>query len=205
MAMNSTLSDDELLRLLRAGDEAAFVTLYRRRQGGIYRFALRMSGSEFIAEDVTQEVFLALMRSDGNYDPSRGSFQAYLYGIARNQVLRRLEKDRFLSPIFDNEEEQGLSTPENLIAFADPLGDLTRKETIDSVRQAVLALPRHYREVVVLCDLNEMSYADAATALGCAVGTVRSRLHRGRALLIEKLRDHRVEEDSLTNTANCFV
>jgi len=203
--MHSTLSDDELLALLRVGDESAFVTLYRRRQGGIYRFALRMSGSETVAEDVTQEVFMSLMRGDGNYDPSRGSFSAYLFGVARNQVLRRLEKDRFLSPIYDVAEDQDSSTPERLIAFTDPLGDLARKEMIASVRQAVLALPAHYREVVVLCDLQEMSYADASAALGCAVGTVRSRLHRGRALLVEKLRAHQVAETRQTDTENCFV
>jgi RNA polymerase sigma-70 factor, ECF subfamily len=199
--MHSTLSDDELVTLLRAGDEIAFVTLYRRRQGGIYRFALRMSGSEAIAEDVTQEVFMALMRGDGHYDPSRGSFSAYLFGVARNQVRRRLEKDRFLSPIYEDDEDRESPTPESLIALNDPLGDLTRKETIASVRQAVLALPTHYREVVVLCDLQEMSYADASTALGCAVGTVRSRLHRARALLVEKLRAYQCAERAAEGTA----
>jgi RNA polymerase sigma-70 factor (ECF subfamily) len=205
MAMRLSLSDDELLRLLRAGDENAFLTLYRRRQGGIFRFALRMSGSEAIAEDVTQEVFMALMRGDGRYDSSRGSCQAYLYGVARNQVLRRLEKDRFLTPISDNDEEQDASTPDGLIALTDPLGDLTRKEVIVSVRQAVLALPAHYREVVVMCDLGEMSYAETAAALGCAVGTVRSRLHRARALLVEKLRAHQGAEIKQAGAANCFV
>jgi len=203
--MHSTLSDDELLTLLRAGDESAFVALYRRRQAGVYRFALRMSGSETIAEDVTQEVFMTLMRGDSRYDPSRGSFSAYLFGVARNQVLRRLEKDRFLSPIYDVDEDPDSSTPESLTAFADPLTCLTRKEVIASVRQAVLALPAHYREVVVLCDLQEMSYADASAALGCAVGTVRSRLHRARALLVEKLRAHRTAEVGQTDTENCFV
>jgi RNA polymerase sigma-70 factor (ECF subfamily) len=76
---------------------------------------------------------------------------------------------------------------------------------IASVRQAVLALPPHYREVVVLCDLHEMSYADAAEALGCAVGTVRSRLHRARALLVEKLRAHQISGASQAGAANCFV
>ncbi len=204
MATHSGLSDDELLRLVRTGDESAFVTLYRRRQGGIYRFALRMCGSEAVAEDVTQEVFMTLMRGDGRYDSSRGSFSAYLYGIARNQVLRRLEKDRFLSPVCNDEEDRNSPTPENLIAFADPLGDLTRKEMIASVRQAVLALPPHYREVVVLCDLHEMSYADTAAALGCAVGTVRSRLHRARALLVEKLRVHQVAGAERAGSASCF-
>jgi RNA polymerase sigma-70 factor (ECF subfamily) len=207
--MHPSLSDDELLTLLRAGDEIAFVTLYRRRQGGIYRFALRMSGSEAIAEDVTQEVFLTLMRGDSHYDSSRGSFSAYLFGVARNQVLRRLEKDRFLSPIYEDDESGESPTPEGLITLNDPLGDLTRKEMIASVRLAVLALPAHYREVVVLCDLQEMSYADASDALGCAVGTVRSRLSRGRALLVEKLRAYQSIEGAAKaerpDTANCLV
>jgi RNA polymerase sigma-70 factor, ECF subfamily len=197
MEIQTTLSDDELLRMLRAGDESAFVSLYRRRQGGIYRFALRMSGSEAIAEDVTQEVFITLMFNNGNYDPSRGPLVAYLYGIARHQVLRRIEKDRGLSQISgDREDPRNASnspidkndkTFERLTSLNDPLGDLTRRETIESVRQAVLALPPHYREVVVLCDLHEMSYAETAQVIGCAIGTVRSRLHRARALLFEKL------------------
>jgi RNA polymerase sigma-70 factor (ECF subfamily) len=203
--MHSSLSDDELLALLRAGDEGAFLTLYHRRQGGIYRFALRMSGSETVAEDVTQEVFMTLVRGDGRYDSSRGSFSAYLFGVARNQVLRRLEKERFLSQIYEDEDGGESPTPESLITLDDPLGDLTRKEMIASVRQAVLALPAHYREVVVLCDLQELSYADASAALGCAVGTVRSRLHRARALLVEKLRAYQAEEAGRTDTVNCFV
>ena len=81
--------------------------------------------------------------------------------------------------------------PEHETAAGDLMADVTRKETIDSVRKAVLSLPEHYREVVVLCDLQEMDYAEAAAALGCAVGTVRSRLHRARAMLLEKLRPRR--------------
>jgi RNA polymerase sigma-70 factor (ECF subfamily) len=202
--MYATLSDDELFRLLRAGDEEAFVALYRRRQDGIYRFALRMCGSESIAEDVMQEVFMALMRSDRRSVELRGSFRAYLYGIARNQALRRLEKDRFLAPISDHGDERESSTAESLIAFADPLRDLTRKEMIATVRQAVMALPLHYREVVALCDLCELSYDETAATLGCAVGTVRSRLHRARALLVEKLRAHRDAEIKQADATNCL-
>jgi RNA polymerase sigma-70 factor, ECF subfamily len=203
--MHSSLSDDELLTLLRAGDEGAFLTLYHRRQGGIYRFALRMSGSEAVAEDVTQEVFMMLAQGNDHYESSRGSISAYLFGVARNQVLRRLEKDRFLSPIYEDEEDLESSMPQELVTLNDPLGDLTKKEMIASVRQAVLALPAHYREVVVLCDLQEMSYADASVALGCAVGTVRSRLHRARALLVEKLRAYKAAEAGKSGAANCFV
>jgi RNA polymerase sigma-70 factor (ECF subfamily) len=177
----TALPDATLLRRMTAGDEAAFTVLYRRRQGGIYRYALQMSGSEAIAEDVTQEVFLLLIREGGGYDPSRGSVQAFLYGVARNHVLRVLERNRERIPL---EEDVEPSTA----AASDALANLTREEMLASVRQAVLALPAHYREVVVLCDLEEMDYAGAAAVLGCAVGTVRSRLHRARGLLLEKLR-----------------
>lgn len=210
MTVCITPSDDELLRLVSAGDEEAFVTLYRRRQGGIYRFALNMSNSRTIAEDVTQEVFMVLMRETNGYDATRGSLSSYLYGIARNHVLRCLDRNRPFVPMAVNADDEVTETVcDQLIAQDDPLGDLARNETIAAVRQAVLALPSHYREVVVLCDLHEVSYAEAAAALGCAVGTVRSRLHRARALLLDKLRSTgETETDTASkgfNTARCFA
>lgn len=206
--MHANFSDEELLRLMSAGDEIAFVALYRRKQGGIYRFALRMSGSESVAEDVAQEVFLHLMRGNGNFDPSRGSFQSYLFGIARNQVLRRIERDRPFQSLGGHEEEYDAPLIEGLIVTGDPLGDLAKRETIVSVRQAVLALPAHYREVVVLCDLHEMSYQEAADVLNCAIGTVRSRLHRARGILVERLQTLNAAPEtspSKSETAPCFV
>ena len=208
MPVSTTPSDDELLRMSTAGDEEAFVMLYRRRQGGIYRFALQMSGSQTIAEDVTQEVFMVLMRESHGYDTTKGSLSSYLYGIARNHVLRCLDRNRPFVPMTEDDGETAAETVcEQLMAQDDPLDELARNETIAAVRQAVLALPAHYREVVVLCDLHEMSYAEAAGVLGCAVGTVRSRLHRARVLLTAKLRSSG-EADSAGNrfkTARCFA
>ena len=125
---------------------------------------------------------MAVIRDADRFDPERCSPLAYFYGIARNLTLRCLERDRLYVPMAGEQDEEGsqLATPE------DTLGDLTRGETIESVRQAVLALPANFREVVVLCDLHEMKYEDAARVLGCAVGTVRSRLHRARGMLLEK-------------------
>src|ERR1044072_7314754 len=91
MAVSQQQTDADLLRLMLAGDEEAFTALYRRRQGGIYRFALQMSGSEAVAEDVVQETFMVLMRDGGNFDAGRGSLAAYLYRIAR---LRRRTRAR---------------------------------------------------------------------------------------------------------------
>jgi len=177
-------SDEELLLRTQSGDEEAFLTLYKRRQAGLFRFAVHMSGSLSVAEDITQEVFLALLREDCGYDPNRGTLSGYLFGIARKLIFRHLERGR-ADVALDADEDDYLQ-PE-LAVLDDPLLDLTRREGIDALRRAVQALPRRYREVVVLCDLEEVDYADAAVALGCPIGTVRSRLHRARGLLLEKL------------------
>jgi RNA polymerase sigma-70 factor (ECF subfamily) len=165
-------TDHELLVLMLSGDEDAFTALYRRRQGPVYRFALQMTGNVVIAEDVTQEVFMALLSKTAKFDPARGTLASFLFGIARNMVLRRIEKTA---------EVEDYASPEDI------LDDLTKRETIDSVRRAVLSLPAVYREAVVLCDLQDTSYEEAALVLDCPIGTVRSRLNRGRSMLAQKL------------------
>jgi RNA polymerase sigma-70 factor (ECF subfamily) len=187
-------TDDELLLRMQSGDEDAFLTLYRRRQAGLFRFALHMSGSLPVAEDVTQEVFLLLLREGCGYDPERGTLSGYLFGIARNLVLRHLERGR--SEVALDTDSDDFAQME-MAVLDDPLLDLTRREGIDALRRAVQALPRRYREVVVLCDLEEVDYADAAVALGCPIGTVRSRLHRARGLLLEKLHPERNPRQAL--------
>jgi len=171
------LTDAALLERALKGAEDAFTALYRRRQGGVYRFALQMTGSTAVAEDVTQETFLALLVNGSRYDEARGTVASFLYGIARNQVMRRLER-----PAAEMDLAEECAGPEDL------LEDLTRRESIEQVRQAVLSLPPVFREAIVLCDLQDSSYEEAAAALDCPVGTVRSRLSRGRAMLVRKLR-----------------
>jgi RNA polymerase sigma-70 factor, ECF subfamily len=198
-----TLGDEELLRLTRAGDEHAFTVLYRRHQGPIYRFALQMSGSESVADDVTQEVFLALMRDFSQFDSARGSLASYLYGVARNQVRRHLERGQFQVPLDEESDEDSFAL---VTAPGDPLGDLTLREGLSALRQAILTLPLHYREVVFLCDLEEMSYDDAARTIGCPMGTIRSRLHRAHALLIQKLREANETSSGVgRNSMRCFT
>jgi RNA polymerase sigma-70 factor, ECF subfamily len=197
-----TTSDVELLRLMLAGDGGAFEQLYQRWQSPLYRFGLRMSGSETIAEDVTQEVFLALMR-DGRQYSGRGSFAAYIFTIARHSIWRRLQRERWFVALESGARVEGddASSSDRLIAREDPLADLTRDEIVEAVRRAVLALPAHYREAVLLCYLHELSYAEAAEVIGCEIGTIRSRLHRARALLAEKL-DSMKEADAPQKNMN---
>lgn len=185
--MTPNLSQDaQLLRLMAAGDDQAFSVLYRKYKRSIYRFIILMCGSVNIAEEVTQEVFLELVREPSRFDPSRGLLLPYLYGVARIHVLRFLKRERqYVSLVDETEDENSASL---YVAQDDPLGDCCRNEVVRLVRQAVLTLPPRYREVVVLCDFQEVSCAEAAVALDCAVGTVSSRLHRGHLLLLKKLR-----------------
>ena len=182
----TNLADDELLRLAASGNEEAFSVLYQRRQGAVYRFALQMSGSSYIAEEVTQEIFLMLLSNSSSYNASRGTLVSYLYGVARRLVWRRMAQSRSHFPLAVVEGEDG-RTPEQLVALPEVERDLARDEAARSLRRAILGLPAGYREAVVLCDLHELSYSEAAQVLGCAIGTVRSRLHRARALLAERL------------------
>jgi RNA polymerase sigma-70 factor (ECF subfamily) len=211
-----------LLRRMVAGDEAAFTLLYRRKHPAIYRFALHMSGNAAMAEDVTQEVFMTLIRDAKRFDPARGTLGGFLFGIARNHLRRRWEQERNSVPLPESADEldaivarskasgkngtsgygvygiangngpsngNGNGNGAGVSAYMLHRDDFASLENVQRVRQAIATLPENYREVVVLCELDELSYEDAAAALDCPVGTVRSRLHRARAILVEKLRD----------------
>ncbi|MDQ1707635.1 MAG: polymerase sigma-70 factor, subfamily [Pyrinomonadaceae bacterium] len=206
MAAHTDSSDRELLQSLQAGDEGALSELYRRSQQSVYRFAFQMCGSQTVAEDVTQEVFMVLLKEGHSFDPARGSLNAFLIGVARNHVLRRQRRERFYVAMSE-EAQSGQDSGQTTLLVAGPLDELSRRERIETIRRAVLALPEKYREVVVLCDLEELPYVEAAEILQCAVGTVRSRLHRARALLLEKLRlVHEPESAPVTTrSARCFA
>jgi RNA polymerase sigma-70 factor (ECF subfamily) len=205
------ITDDGLLRRMLAGDEEAFTLLYRRKHPSIYRFALHMSGNAAVAEDVTQEVFMTLIRDAKRFDPERGTLTGFLFGIARNHVRKRWDQDRRCVPLPEESGETGQGGfngvgAHGIVGFTNAANgshngngtfstaaqahhEFESLETVGRVRQAIATLPENYREVVVLCELEEMSYEEAAAALECPLGTVRSRLHRARALLLEKLRE----------------
>ena len=177
--------DDVLLRRSAKGDEDAFAEIYRRYQARLYRFALRMTGSAWAAEEVVQDIFMTLVREPKKYDPQRGALGAFLYGIARNRVMKQLERAPRELPL---EDTDGTCRANSFAT--DPMTPAhwaELRERREQVRTAVLELPIEFREAIVLCDLEEMSYEEAARVLDCPVGTIRSRLHRGRALLLAKL------------------
>lgn len=168
-------SDEELYRQMRTGNQRAFAALYERREPALYRYALHMTGSRSAAEEVAQEVFVRLLGPHLHFDDRRGSLEAYMYGVARNLVRVMRRKGAVEEPV-----EQSIDH--------DILGDLIKDQATAALYRALDELPEHYRDAVVLCDLEERSYEDASRLMECPVGTVRSRLHRARALLASRLR-----------------
>jgi RNA polymerase sigma-70 factor (ECF subfamily) len=176
------VGDERLLERACRGDAEAVSRLFERYQASIYRYAVHMCGRD-AGDDIVQETFLAVMRRPGRYDPARGPVVGYLLGIARHLALKRLTALAAGALSEEPGEEDESADPAQETA----LDSLTRTETIEAVRAAVQSLPPLYREVVVLCEFQEMDYAAAAGIIQCPIGTVRSRLHRARTLLSAKL------------------
>jgi RNA polymerase sigma-70 factor, ECF subfamily len=191
-------TDGELIKRMQEGDEKAFLQIYRDHHQEIFRFVLQMSGSRSVAEDVTQETFLFLIKDPGRFSPRRGTLSSFLYGVARNLLRRRRQAEAPFARI-DEDISEGRLAP------GDALLELGKQEVIERVRLAIRSLPGHYREAVVLCDLHEKSYEEAAAILRCAVGTVRSRLHRARALLVDKLYPADLREIRRVKAQRCLT
>jgi RNA polymerase sigma-70 factor (ECF subfamily) len=199
------LSDSELLRLSVGGDEKAFLGLYERLKAPIFRYAFYMTNSQSAAEEVTQEVFLALLKIGGRYQKARGDVQAFAFGIARNLVRRVRRRERVYEELPRPEAWEKL--PGAQTGSESVPGELIRTERLENIRSAIASLPDHYRQVVVICDLCELSYAEAASRLGCAVGTVRSRLNRAHQVLARKLKRSQGPESALSTsgTEECLI
>jgi RNA polymerase sigma-70 factor (ECF subfamily) len=188
-AIHSETDEPELLRQIARGNEEAFGILYERYQGPLYRFAWHMSGDAATAEEIAQEVFMLLIRSPRQFDPKKGSLAGYLFGIARNLTRKSLARTRLAVSLDEQLDEEGESelTFDPADEQQDIFGALSQQQLLAHLQKAILSLPAQYREVIGLCDLEQMSYTDAAELLQCAPGTVASRLHRARALLKSKM------------------
>lgn len=187
--ITSDTADHELLRLTHAGRADAFTALYRRHQGPLYRYALMRCGSADIAADVVQEAFMGLLTKRFGFDPLRGQLQHFLFGVARNVILK-LEEARRRQVALPEPDDDGELELDLACEGAEPLARLLGNEAAEEVRRALALLPAHYRDVVILFELHELSYQEIAAVCQVDIGTVRSRLSRGRAALAKRLQAH---------------
>lgn len=175
-----------LLARMQQGDEAAFVALYRIHKDAVYRFALLYCGAPAAAADVTQDTFMHLIARAGQFDPARGTIGAWLGGVARMLARKQMgearEEPRDPAELHDDRHPAPGQVDEDT-----PLERVLRGEIAEQVRGAIARLAPHYREVVILCELSGLSYAEAAHVCGVEIGTVRSRLSRARSALAQRL------------------
>jgi len=175
-----------VLRSALAGDERAFTALYRRHQAAVYRFAWLLTGSAAQAADITQDVFVELLSAPSGYDAARGSLAAYLCGIARFRAYRAMELRMQTVDDFDALVEAHAAHD----APALPQERLEQSRALQALYGAIRKLPPIFRDVLILVELQEMSYADTAAIAGIELGTVRSRLSRAKSRLAQLLNEH---------------
>jgi RNA polymerase sigma-70 factor (ECF subfamily) len=199
------LSDAELLELSIGGEESAFLSLYERLKGPIFRYAFYMTMSKTAAEEVTQEVFIALLKNGNRYKPAEGDLPGFAFGIAHNLIRRLNRRERLYEELPGDEVLDKLSG--RLLGSEELSVQVMRNQDVEKIRAAIASLPDHYRQVIVLCDLCELTYAEAASRLQCAVGTVRSRRNRARALLAQKLKQTKKTQPELpaAGTEECLT
>jgi RNA polymerase sigma-70 factor, ECF subfamily len=201
---DSSEADVQLAERLKRQDEHAFLILYDRHRRSVYRFLMHMTGSIAAAEELTQEVFVVILDAIcagnfGQFDPEKGTLEGYLLGIARNLAREERRKSHrmvYLEDMLDvSEGNNQLMEPEGRTWDAAQL--LVARSEFALLYRAILGLPDHYREVVVLCSLQEKTYQEAAAILQCSEGTIASRMNRAKALLSAKLRRSAPDEANL--------
>lgn len=179
-------ADAQLLTRAAAGDSGALAALYRRHGDAVFRLAWLLTGSESTAADVLQATFLALLEKPVGYDAARGTVAAWLCGIARHLAWREFDTRTTVSDEVEALAE-GPARIDAPVLPPLPADELERARAIERLHAALLKLPPNFREAIVLVELQQMSYAEAAELAGVQIGTVRSRLARGKARLAELL------------------
>jgi len=188
-------SEFKLLEQSMQGNEDAFLLLYGRLKEPLFRYAFYMTMSKAAAEEVTQKAFLVLLKNGHRFRPAKGDLIGFAFGITRNLIQRFKKRERLYEELPGDEALDRLSSgpPE----MTDMPRQAIRKQDVETIRNAIRSLPDHYRQVVVLCDLCELTYSEVASRLQCPVGTVRSRLNRAHALLARKLRQTKKPQPEL--------
>ena len=193
------MTDERLLQRASRGDEAAFLILYERHRAPVFRFAYRLLGSIELAEDVTHDCFLGLIKRPAGFDPTRAALRTYLYAAARNLAGKHFRQHAGGGvPVDELPDEPRV--PEN----EEPLRQLLDEELSAEVRKAVMNLPPLQREAVVLFEYEELSLAEIALVVGADVGTVKSRLHRAREGLRRSLAPYFKSHRPAVNTRRVY-
>jgi RNA polymerase sigma-70 factor, ECF subfamily len=165
----------DLVKAARRGRQAAFLQLFDEHHLPLFRFACRLTGSVADAEDIVQECFLQLLRPQCAYDPRRTSIRTYLFGVVRNQSLKRLRNDSKGEPSLHPNSDPS------------PESEAIHTELENAVARAVTQLPETQREVLILAHYEHLPLAEIARVLALDLGAVKSRLQRARASLKETL------------------
>jgi RNA polymerase sigma-70 factor (ECF subfamily) len=168
------ITDELLLEKAGDGDQAAFLELYGRYRDPIFRFAYRLLGSIEIAEDVTHDCFLSLIRKPENFRPERASLKTYLYAAARNLALKHF-RNQGRETGMDEVSEEPKEAPNR-----GPLRRLLDEELATQVRKAILSLSPLQREALILFEYEGLSLSEVAEIEGTDVGAVKARLYRAR-------------------------
>ena len=182
--MPEKTTDEVLLNKAGKGDQAAFLELYERYREPIFRFAYRLLGSVEIAEDVTHDCFLSLIRKPENYRPERASLKTYLYAAARNLALKHFRSQGRETGLDEVIEEPKDSSRRG------PLRRLLDEELATLVREAVFSLPPLQREALILFEYEGLSLNEVAEIAGTDAGAIKARLYRAREGMRRMLRPY---------------
>lgn len=181
----AAVSDEELVRKAKEDDERAFGELVSRYESKVYSLALRMVRNPEDAEDVLQDTFLRAYRGIKSFQGA-STFSTWIYRITANSALMRLRKKQLPTVSIDNQDER--ETPVNIADFSPgPVEQLLNQELQHEMEEAIQSLPPEFRQVFVLRDLEELSNAEVADILDLSVAAVKSRLHRARLKIRNRL------------------
>ena len=182
--MPERTTDELLLAKAGDGDQAAFLELYERHRLPIFRFAYRLLGSIEVAEDVTHDCFLSLIKKPANFRSERGSLRSYLFSAARNLALKHFRNLGRETDLEEVSEEPQVSERQQ------PLRRLLDDELAAKVRDAIRSLPAYQREALVLFEYEGLSLNEISSVVGADVGAVKARLFRAREGLKSTLRPY---------------
>jgi RNA polymerase sigma-70 factor (ECF subfamily) len=184
-------TDAELVRGCLAGDHGAWEAIVRQYQQRIYNLAYRFTGRFDESEDLTQEIFMKVFRTLNSYRPESGALVTWIVRVGRNHIIdhyRKFKTERTQTDSLDAEYERAEQNPAR---YANPVEALEQRELSERVHRALLRLSEDLREAVILRDLEEFTYEEIADMLDLPLGTVKSRINRGRVELARLLKKER--------------